>query len=77
MLSKKGGPPQINGYRKQNRLTGQWDNIATSTTTMGSKTVTSFKLIDGGAYDGSVNEAIGDIGGPGMATPPANVPTMN
>ncbi len=70
----------INGYWKKNRLTGQWENIATSITTTGNKTVISFNLTDGGPYDedGSINGAISDQGGPGIGGPaPTTVPTMN
>ena len=69
----------INGYWKKNRLTGQWENIATSITTTGNKTIISFNLTDGGPYDedGSVNGAISDQGGPGITGGTATVPTMN
>ncbi len=78
------GNSAINGYWKKNRLTGQWENIATSITTTGNKTVISFNLTDGGPYDedGSVNGAINDQGGPGItggttATATTAVPAMN
>ena len=70
----------INGYWKKNRLTGQWENIVTSISTTGSKTVISFNLTDGGPYDedGSANGAISDQGGPGIiGANAAPVPTMN
>ncbi len=70
----------INGYWKKSRLTGQWENIATSITTAGNKTVISFNLTDGGPYDedGSADGAISDQGGPGIGGPaPTTVPTMN
>ncbi len=58
----------INGYWKKNINTGEWENIATSITTEGNKTVITFDLTDGGPYDedGSENGAISDQGGPGV-----------
>lgn len=44
--------PAINFLYKKNRVTGRWDNVATSIGQVGtSKTVLSFRLVDGGPYD--------------------------
>jgi hypothetical protein len=55
--------PAINAALKKNRLTGQWDNVATSITQIGTtKTKITFLLTDGGPYDadGVVNAQIQD-----------------
>lgn len=73
---------RITGYWKKNQNTGQWENIATSVENGPSyapdKTVITFQLTDGGAYDedGVANGFIQDQGGPGFPRVTA-VPAMD
>lgn len=55
---------KVNGYYKKD-ASGNWVNLATSVTTVGSKTKVTFSLTDGGQYDddGLVNGSISDPGG--------------
>lgn len=55
---------KVNGYYKKD-ASGNWVNLATSVTTVGSKTKITFSLTDGGQYDddGVVNGSISDPGG--------------
>ncbi|MEW6759280.1 MAG: Ig-like domain-containing protein [Pseudomonadota bacterium] len=55
---------KVNGYYKKD-ASGNWVNLATSVTTVGSKTKVTFSLTDGGQYDddGVVNGSISDPGG--------------
>lgn len=58
----------IDGYYKRNRVTGQWQNIATGITVVGARKRIDFVLTDGGPFD-SVAGADGrivDPGGPGL-----------
>jgi len=68
----------INGYWKKNIETGEWENIATSITKEGNKTVISFDLKDGGPFDedGSPDGTINDIGGPGIGQAEVNVESV-
>jgi hypothetical protein len=54
----------VNGYFKQD-AGGNWVNLATSVTTVGSKTKVTFSLVDGGVYDSDhlANGSITDPGG--------------
>ena len=78
---------RITAYYKKNMNTGQWDNIATSIehgpAYAPNKTVVTFQLTDGGAYDedGASDGSILDQGGPRYeesgVVEPINVPTLN
>lgn len=69
----------VNGFYAENRLTGDWDNIATAIVTVEGVTRIDFQADDGGPYDvdGAVNGQLELIGGPGWreveVEPPAPV----
>lgn len=68
---------EVDGYYKRNRVTGQWQNIATGIAVVGARKRIDFVLTDGGPFD-SVAGADGrivDPGGPGlMAAQPSISP---
>lgn len=71
--------PAVNGALKKNRLTGQWDNVATLITHIGTtKTKITFSLTDGGPYDadGLVNGQIQDPIIPVVLTS-SSIPTLS
>jgi hypothetical protein len=61
----------INGLLKKNQITGLWDNIATSVTTVGNRTRVTFNLTDGGPYDAdrAIDGRITDPAFPAVTTP--------
>lgn len=72
--------PAINAYLKRNRVTGGWDNVATSVSQVGNKTLITFQLTDGDAYDssGTPDGVIVDPGVPAiMAAAVSPIPTLS
>lgn len=69
-----------NGYWQQQRLTGDWTNLAEGVTTEGGQTLIRFSLEDGGPFDldGAANGRLSALGGPGQDyVNSAPIPTLH